>query len=166
MEDVIVLDTREQAFRDKIAVLASEFLKGGYYTRLVMTDDIISVKDVHGRAKENKDEFFYGIALPAEMQETVDNFVRVDKKVVLGLIEKGEEHLKLVGLEAEFDKTQKAYLVKISSCGMGFYISKQVHTPRHQRQKRITLSKLSEKLNSTEHTNGRRKIVLGQDAVV
>lgn len=166
MEDVIMPDTCEQAFSNKIAALASEFLKGGYYTRLVMTDDIISVKDIHMRAKENKDEFFYGIALPAALQETVDNFVRVDKKVILGLIEKGAEQLKLAGLEAEYDKTQKAYLVKISKCGMGFFISKQVHTPREQRQKRITLSKLSEKLNSTEHTGGRRKIVLGQDAVV
>lgn len=168
MEQTIVLDDpREQAVVDKLTELGRRFLKNGYYMRLIMTDDISSVKEIHTRAKETKNEFFYGLALPNDMQAAVDDIVRKDKKPMMSLIDKGQEVLDAVGLSVEFDSVQKAYLVTIKSCGMGFYISRKVHTPRHKRQKRITLNKLDKALAVGRNgQGGRRKIVLGRDAVV
>ncbi|MNP88999.1 hypothetical protein D3C85_13950 [compost metagenome] len=166
MEGAVVLDDHKQDLADKLADLGREFLKEGYYQRLVVTDDILSFKDTHTRAKEGGDEFFFGVTLPDRLQVVVDGFIRDDKERFIELIENDQAHHEEFGIAVEFDAIQQAYLVKIVGCGMGFFISKTVHTPRHLRPSRMTMGKLSKLLNSGERNSGRRKMVLGSTAVI
>lgn len=142
--------TQEQVtLRTELQGIADALLKGGFYFRLIMTDDILHMSDIRVRAKEGlspnpdskaKDNFFYGAALPDALQEAVDQIVRSHKKVLLDIVTTNKHLLDEMGITAAFDMGQKAFLIQFKNCGMGFYLSERVHTPRHQRPKRMTLA--------------------------
>lgn len=138
--------------RNELAAISESLLAGGYYFRLIMTDDILHMADIRTRAKEGmspnpsskaKDNFFYGIALPDSLQTRVDSIVREHKSVLLDAIKHGGDLTNELGITFAFDKSQKAYLVQLKSCGMGFYISERIHTPRENRPKRMTLAEVA-----------------------
>lgn len=144
------LSQEQVILRNELQAIAEALLKGGFYFRLIMTDDILHMADIRQRAKDGmspnpnakgKDNFFYGAALAQSLQDRIDAIVRASKPLLMDAVKGGKtDLLEEYGITAAFDTTQKAYLVQFKNCGMGFYFSERIHTPRENRPKRMTLA--------------------------
>jgi len=150
----VVLTTAQVLLRDELLELGKALLKEGFYFRLMITEDISNLNDIRRRAKEGmspnpdsrtKDNFFYGCALPPALQERVHRIVLDHKVALLDAVAQGYDMLDELGVTAAFDEVQKAYLIQLKSCGMGFYISQRISAPRPRRLKSMTKEQTSEK---------------------
>lgn len=135
--------------KSTLASLGAALRSDGIYFRLIMSDDIKDMTDIRERAKarlnwlgkNDKDNgFFHGITIRQELQDQIDYMVRNLKPQLLEVIDGGEPNWQEFGIEVVEDKKQDAYLILLSHCCAGFYVSRRQHTPREDRKKRTTLS--------------------------
>jgi hypothetical protein len=159
-----------QFLSEEFAALSKAFLSAGFYFRLVMTDDLSNQGEIRTRARDKvvhgDDKFFYGCALEKTLQKRVDDLVRNHKEAVLALVELSVEERTAVGVEIEEDTKIKAYLVTLTTCGMGFYISRRVNTPREERGLSKGVTNLNKRIESyvdaekkADRVVGRRRFV-------
>ncbi|MCY1288183.1 hypothetical protein D9M68_20420 [compost metagenome] len=164
------MSTSNQFLADEFAALSKAFLSKGFYFRLIMTDDLINQGEVRQRARDKvvhgDDKFFYGCSLEKSLQKRVDDLVRVHKQDVLALVELSEAERTALGIEITEDPKIKAYLVTLTACGMGFYISRRVNAPREERGQSRAVSNLNKRIESyvndekkTDRTVTRRRFI-------
>jgi len=148
-ESVFVLTPEAIELRDELAAIGAELLKGGFYFRLIMTDDLINMAEIRKRARESKEQFFYGCALRDDFQRRIDGMTRKYRTTLIDAICAGKEMQDELGIEGVYDPAQKAYLVTLRSCGMGFYVSEFVRQSRQNRPKRMTLKDVAHQVTAT-----------------
>lgn len=146
------MSTDNQFLATEFKELSAEFLSKGFYFRLVMTDDLINQSEVRTRARDKvihgDDKFFYGCSLAAPLQKRIDDLVREHKQAVLELVALSEEERTAMGIEITEDPKIKAYLITLTSCGMGFYISRRLNSPRDTRNQSKALTALTKRIDN------------------
>lgn len=99
--------------------LDADFLKGGYYNRLVFSRGILDMRPIRELGKSGANDGFYrGVTLPPSLSSQVDEIVATygafpfDYKTI-------DSH------RFEYCEKQEALLVILSRSGMGFYIAEE-----------------------------------------
>lgn len=157
-----------QFLMGEFAALSQAFLSKGFYFRLIMTDDLVNQGEIRQRARDKvivgDDKFYYGCSLEPSLQARVDNLVREHKDELLELINLAPEELSKYGVEVTLDEKLKAHLIILTSCGMGFYVSRRVNSHRETRPQSRALVNLSKRIETmakdeVHHHPNRRKFV-------
>lgn len=138
---------------DELEAIGKEFLGQGFYFRLIMTDDISNLHLIRQRAKDKVEvagdnKFYYGCSLGPVMQKRIDDLVRNHKKALIALCVADDETQKECGIETSYDKEQRAHMVLITNCGMGFFVTEHKHVPREERQQRKTMAGLTSRVDA------------------
>lgn len=125
--------------RAKFEILASVIVEAGCTQRLIMTDDVINFTVLRERAmtelKSHKELFYFGVTLPQEAQDMIDDIVRNDKALFIEMVESGAAACLFPNIQRDSNNPGGTWLVTMQctdDCDetFGFFISKEPTRPR------------------------------------
>lgn len=107
--------------------------------RLIMTDDCINFTILRERAmeelKKDKENFFFGVTVPQEAQDIIDDIVRNDKQLFINMVESGCAKVMFPSFQVDSNNPDGTWLVTMQCTGdyrdaFGFFFSKRPSRPR------------------------------------
>lgn len=107
--------------------------------RLIMTDDCINFTILRERAmeelKKDKENFFFGVTVPQEAQDIIDDIVRNDKQLFINMVESGCAKVMFPSFQVDSNNPDGTWLVTMQCTGdyrdaFGFFFSKRPTRPR------------------------------------
>jgi hypothetical protein len=107
--------------------------------RLIMTDDCINFTVLRERAmeelKKDKENFFFGVTVPQEAQDIIDDIVRNDKQLFINMVESGCAKVMFPSFQVDSNNPDGTWLVTMQCTGdyrdaFGFFFSKRPTRPR------------------------------------
>lgn len=102
--------------------------------RLIMTDDCINFTVLRERAmaelKKDKELFFFGVTVPQEAQDIIDDIVRNDKQLFINMVESGCAKVMFPSFQVDSNNPDGTWLVTMQCTGdyrdaFGFFFSKR-----------------------------------------
>jgi hypothetical protein len=136
--------------------------------RLIMTDDIIQFSLVREKAvesfKQNKDLFFFGIALPAAVQDQMDAIIREHKQTLVRMIKSDVAHEYFDDIRIDSNNPGGVWLVSVRMTknpddAFGFFLNTNPTKPRRVWQpKPQSTEVLSGAVLADKHANGGKTV--------
>lgn len=126
--------------RAKLNRLSDMIVAAGCTGRLLMTDDVINFSVLRERAaaeaKAHRELFYYGVALPQQAQDLIDDIVRNDKVVFVEMVIEGAARCMFPNLQCNDGNPDGTWLITMNCTDdhnnlFGFFISK---TPTRARR--------------------------------
>lgn len=120
--------------------------------RLIMTDDCINFTVLRERAmdelKKDKELFFFGVTVPQEAQDIIDDIVRNEKALFVELVESGVAKVLFPSFQVDSNNPGGVWLVTMNCTGdyrsaFGFFFSKESTRPRRDWAPKLQTSKPS-----------------------
>lgn len=135
-----VLGVTEEQFarydkvRAKFNRLSDLIVSGGCTGRLIMTDDTINFTVLRERAaeevKSHRELFYYGVAVPNEAQDLIDDIVRNDKSIFVEMMTEGAARCMFPNIQCNDANPGGVWLITMNCTTdhnnmFGFFISKE-----------------------------------------
>lgn len=157
------------ALHDKFTELSAGIVAAKATGRLIMTDDIIQFSLVREKAvegfKQNKDLFFFGIALPPAVQDQMDAIIREHKDTFVRMIKAGVAANYFNDIRIDSNNPGGVWLVSVRMTknpddAFGFFLNTNPTKPRRVWQPKPQVVDMgSSKVLSDKHASANKGAV-------